>query len=888
MNTFPRIQCLLLTVPLILLSGGLCQFVIAAEKAPAGAVIFETHVRPILKANCFHCHGEGEKLKSGLDLRLRRLMVQGGETGPAIVPGKPAESLLLTYLREGEMPPAEIEKRVTASEIAIIERWIASGANTAGAEPEEIQAGFFITKQESKFWAFQPLVRPFPPAVKQLQRVRTPVDQFVLARLEEKGFGFAADADRQTLVRRLYLDLTGLPATVEEVDRFLTDTTPDAYMRLVDRLLASPRYGERWGRHWLDSAGYADSEGATDGDVVRKDAYKYRDYVIQSLNQDQPFDEFVREQLAGDEMVAPPYKELDAVAIRRLTATGFLRMAPDGTGSKNEPGNRNQVMADTLKIVSTSLLGLTVGCAQCHNHRYDPISQADYYRLRAIFEPALNWQDWRTPQQRRISLYTDQDRKQSAEIEIKAKAVETERTKKQEAYIEQIFQRELVKLPEPLRQPITVARNTAADKRTAEQKQLIKDNPSVNVTAGSLYLYDKKAADDLTTYTNKAKEVRNTKPVEHFLRATWEPTGKELPATHLFHRGDFEQPKQPLEPAELSVLTRNRPVSITPKNPDLVSSGRRLAYANWLTSGEHPLFSRVIVNRIWKHHMGRGIVETSGDFGFLGTRPTHPQLLDWLATEFTRQGWSLKQLHKLIVTSTAYRQSSLRDAELDAVDRENRWYGHMSIRRLDAEVLRDALLAVSGTLNGEVYGEAVPVMADRTGQWVIGIENLNAGRPGAVLPMHGKEFRRSIYIQVRRSRPLAVLDTFDLPRMDPNCTGRASSTVAPQALLLMNSDFVITQAKYFAQRLRKKAPNDLAAQITLAWKLAFSQTATAAEIDTAVQFVQQQQVQFQQQNATKKKDDKTDPAAEQAAHELAALTSFCQALLSSNQFLYVE
>jgi mono/diheme cytochrome c family protein len=878
----------LLSSALILFSVCLSPVATAAETAPTGQVVFETHVRPILKANCFHCHGEGEKLQSGLDLRLRRLIVKGGETGPAIVPGKPAESLLLTYLREGEMPPAEIEKRLTASEIAMIERWISSGANTAGAEPEQLDAGFFMTDQERNFWSFQPLVRHLPPAVKQTGRVRTPIDQFVLARLEEKGFGFAPDADRQTLVRRLYLDLTGLPPTATAVDRFLADSAPNAYEQLVDRLLASPQYGERWGRHWLDGAGYADSEGATDADVVRKDAYKYRDYVIQAMNRDLPFDEFVREQLAGDEMVSPPYKELDEASIRRLTATGFLRMAPDGTGSDNKPSHRNQVMADTLKIVSTSLLGLTVGCAQCHNHRYDPISQADYYRLRAIFEPTLNWQDWRTPAQRRISLYTDQDRKKAAEIEVKAKAVEAERTKKQDVYIEQTFQRELAKLPEALRQPIIEARKVAADKQTDEQKQLLKDNPTVNVTAGSLYLYDKKAADDLATFVKKAKEVRDTKPVEQFLRAAWEPTGKELPITHLFHRGDCEQPKQALEPAELGVLTKDRSVTIAAKNPDLVSSGRRLAYANWLTSGEHPLLARVMVNRVWKHHMGRGIVETSGDFGFLGTRPTHPQLLDWLATELTQQGWSLKQLHKLIVTSTVYRQASLRNPELDAVDRENRFYGHMAIRRLDAEALRDTLLSVSGMLNGETYGEAVPVMADRTGQWVIGMENLNAGRPGAVLPMHGKEFRRSIYVQVRRSRPLAVLDTFDLPRMDPNCTGRASSTVAPQALMFMNSDFVIAQAKHFAQRLQKESPDDLTAQVALAWKLAFAQSASDTEVAAAVQFVQQQQEQFQQQKTATKKDPKADPAAEKAAQELSALTSFCQALLSSNQFLYVE
>ena len=887
LNTPTRINFKLLVALWILFPASGHLVVTAAETLPVGAITFEAHVRPILKANCFHCHGEGDKLQSGLDLRLRRFIVKGGETGPAIVPGKPAESTLLDYLREGEMPPPEVEKRLTPNEIAVVERWIADGAKTAGVEPDKIDSGFYVTQQERDFWSFQPLVRHLPPPVKQQHRVRTPIDQFVLARLEAKGLGFSEDAKPQVLLRRLYLDLTGLPPTVEETEAFMADKSPGSYQRLVDQLLASPRYGERWGRHWLDVAGYADSEGVTDTDVVRNDAYKYRDYVIHAMNQDQRFDEFIQEQLAGDEMVTPPYQEMDATAIRRLTATGFLRMAADGTGSDNQPAVRNQVVADTLKIVSTSLLGLTVGCAQCHNHRYDPISQADYYRLRAIFEPAFNWQDWRTPSKRRITLYTDADRKAAAEIEKQAKVVEADRAKKQEEYIEATFQRELAKLPEALRPMIVAARNVAADKRTDDQKKLLKNNPTVNVTAGSLYLYDKKAADDLKKYSDKATEIRKTKPAEEFVRATWEPVGKELPVTHRFERGDFEQPKEAVEPAGLGILGREQ-ASIPSKNSELATSGRRLAYAQWLTSNEHPLLARVLVNRVWMHHMGRGIVQTPGDFGFLGVLPTHPQLLDWLATEFMQQGWSLKQLHRLIVTSTVYRQSSIRSQALDAVDRDNRFYGAMSMRRLEAEALRDSILAVSGMLNEQADGKPVPVMADRDGQWVIGKENLNAGRPGPVLPMLGQEFRRSLYIQVRRSRPLAVLSTFDLPRMDPNCTVRASSTVAPQALMLMNSDFVTRQARYFAQRLQKEIPDDMPAQVKKAWKLVFAQSAPPAEVASAVQFLQQQAQQFEKQAADGNKEEKKDRAAEKKKHELAALASFCHALLSSNQFLYVE
>ena len=875
---------LLGTVIVVLL--GASPWAIAAEESAPEELFFETTIRPILKANCFHCHGESAEPASGLDLRLRRLIVQGGETGPAIVPGKPSESLLLSYLQEDEMPPPEVEKRLTGEEIAAIERWIAGGAKTASVEPEKIEAGFYMTEEERNFWSFQPVVRYAPPAVSDMSRVRTPVDQFVLARLEDRGLGFAPDADRRVLVRRLYFDLTGLPPTPQAVDAFLADSSPNAYLKLVDQLLASPRYGERWGRHWLDVAGYADSEGVTDTDVIRKEAYRYRDYVIRALNDDLSFDEFVREQLAGDEMVTPPYQEMDATSIRRLTATGFLRMAADGTGSTNTAAARNQVVADTLKIVSTSMLGVTVGCAQCHNHRYDPISQADYYRLRSIFDPAMNWQDWRTPSKRRLSLYTDADREQAALIEQDAKKVEAERTKKQAEYIEKVFQQELAKLPEAIRPAILEAR-AAKNKQTDAQKKLLKENPTVNVTAGSLYLYDKKAADDLAKYTAKAKSIRDTKPVETFLRATWEPTGKELPVTHRFERGDYEQPKEVVEPAGLAVLRRGR-APIASNNPEIASSGRRLAYARWLTSKDHPLLTRVMVNRIWMHYMGRGIVETPGDFGLLGVRPTHPQLLDWMATEFVRRQWSLKEFHRLIVTSTVYRQSSERPAKLDAVDRENRYYGSMSLKRLDAEGLRDALLSVSDMLNLQSYGEPVPVMADRSGQWVIGKENLNAGRPGPVIPMLGQEFRRSVYIQVRRSRPLAMLSTFDLPRMDPNCTDRASSTVAPQALMLMNSDFIVQQAQYLAQRLQRDVPNDLSAQVAHAWKLVFAQSVPEGEVDLARTFIQQQVQHFQDQSNVTSNKEKRNEAADQEKHELAALASFCQALLSTNQFLYVE
>ncbi len=844
----------------------------AAPSGTAAPVTYEQHVRPILKAYCFDCHGEGDKLKGGLDLRLRRLIAEGGDSGPAIVPGKRGDSLLFERVRKQEMPPGK--KKLAAAEVALIGRWIDGGAKAVRPEPAQVGKGILITPEERAFWPFQPVRRPAVPRPRDGSRQRTPVDAFLLARLEENKLSFAPDAGKETLIRRAYFDLLGLPPTPDEVARFLADNRPDAYERLIDRLLASPRYGERWGRHWLDVAGYADSEGYTSADPVRKYAYKYRDYVIRAFNADKPFDQFIREQLAGDEMVRPPYRNLAPADVEKLVATGFLRTAPDGTASGGVDAAlaRNQVVAETIKVVSTSLLGLTVGCAQCHNHRYDPIPQADYYRLRAVFEPAYDCSNWRVPAARRVSLSTDADRRRAAQIEAEAARIDAERITKMNAYIERTFAKELQKLPEKLREPIRLARRTPPAKRTAEQSRLLKENPSVNVTAGSLYLYDPKAAADLKAIAGRAAALRATKPVEEFVRALTEIPGR-VPATHLFARGDHTQPKQAVLPGELTVLASGPAIPV--KDPQRPTTGRRLAYANWLTSGKHPLTARVLVNRVWLHHFGRGLVNTPGDFGFLGERPTHPALLDWLADDFVAGGWRLKRLHRLLMTSTAYRQSSRRPAP-DA-DPDNRLYCRMALRRLDAEAVRDAILAVGGTLNGKMFGPAVPVIEDEVGQFVLGIENLNGeNRPGPVIPLRGEEFRRSVYVQVRRSRPLAVLDTFDLPAMEPNCTGRSSSTVAPQALMLMNSEFIVAHADHFADRVRREAGADPRAQVAHAWRLAYGAAPSAEDVSDAAAFLAAQAAHFRAK------------AAKGADPGRLALASLCQVLLGSNRFLYVD
>jgi mono/diheme cytochrome c family protein len=398
---------------------GLVARVPAADRpADSEPMTYEEQVRPILKANCFRCHGGEEETKGGLDLRLRRFMVAGGDSGPAIVPLKRDESLLYDRVRSGEMPP--VDRKLTADEVATIGRWIDAGAPTARQEPQKLDPGLEITAEERAFWSFQPIPPNVPiPTFTANDRVRTPIDAFLAQALRASGLSFSLDAPQAALLARAYFDLIGLPPSREELADFLADPGPEAYEKAIDRLLDSPHYGERWGRYWLDVAGYADSDGYAAADSPRPFAYKYRDYVISSLNADKPLDQFITEQLAGDELASGGLKNLANENIERLAATGFLRMAADGTaaGGGDEELARNQVVADTIKIVSTSLLGLSVGCAQCHDHRYDPIPQADYYRLRAVFEPAYNWKAWRAPQQRLVSLWTDADRAKAAEVD---------------------------------------------------------------------------------------------------------------------------------------------------------------------------------------------------------------------------------------------------------------------------------------------------------------------------------------------------------------------------------------------------------------------------------------------------------------------------------------
>jgi len=833
----------LLLSTVVAFTGGWSSHAKAAEPAavPNQPLNFEQHVRPILKVFCLDCHGGGEKLEGKLDLRLKRFIAAGGESGAALLAGKPGDSLIIKRLKSGEMPPTE--KKVPAEQIAIIEQWIAGGAATSREEPETLAPGLGITAEERAYWFYQPIRRPVTPAVKQPTRMRSAVDAFVLAKLGEKGLDINDEADRFTLLKRATFDLIGLPPTPEEAEQFLTDAAPDAYERLLDRLLASPHYGERWGRHWLDVAGYADSEGDGSVDTIRPYIYKFRDYVIRSLNADKPLDQFLIEQLAGDELVTPPYTNLTPEQTEILAATGFLRMAADPTASgQGEPdASRNQVVADTIKIVSSSLLGLSVGCAQCHDHRYDPIPQADYFQLRAIFQPALDPKGWVIPRDRVISLYTDEDRAKAAAIEVDAAKLQADVNTKRQKFIDEAFDKEIEKHPAEQRDALRTAFKTSADKRTDEEKKLVANTPSLNISGGNLYQYNMGAADELKKDEAVVAAKRAEKKVEDFISVLKESGGTPNP-THIFHRGDHRQPLAAVKPADLTIAaSEGQRFQIEEKNNALPSSGRRLAWAKHITNGSHPLVGRVLANRIWLHHFGRGIVDTPGEFGILGTRPTHPELLDWLACELAgRVGQgngtdgtnvidgtgetngtnvsgsvasshqshtshqshfsmaSLKQLHRQIMTSAVYRQSSRRSPDAAMRDSDGSLYSRFPVRRLEAEIVRDRSLAIAGRLNNTLFGQPVEVMEDFAGQ------------------VHVKDDspRRSLYIQARRTKPVSLLAAFDAPVMTLNCDRRPSSTVAPQSLMLMNGDFLLAQADHLAKRVRAETPSDLDRSLT--------------------------------------------------------------------------
>jgi hypothetical protein len=717
----------------------------------AQPVPLETAAQAILGAKCVACHGS--TAMSGLDLRSAEAMVKGGKRGTAVVAGKAGASLLLQAVeRKGElqMPPGK--GALSAAEIGVLRDWISSGAK------------FSAPVTGATWWSFRKPVRPPTPGGGH------PVDAFLRVKASEKGLAMAPAADRATLVRRATFDLHGLPPTPEEAATFVNDTSPDAYEKLLDRLLASPRYGERWGRYWLDLVRYADTSGfETDHFFVN--AWRYRDYVIRAFNSDKPYTTFVQEQIAADEMWPMNLDHEGTLKLPAEKAENLNRRIGTGLFTIGSfpieftyygDQFRAEWQADAVDTVGAAFLGLTVGCARCHDHKFDAISQREYYSLSALFAGSV---------EREIplgGLFDVQTSTRSFPLLAQA-----------EAY-----------------------KQLARRAKGAERAELLQK-------LGEAYL-----------------RAPGRPPTANVL-------GHEemVPDTHVLIKGDFKNKGERVAPGFLAALGAGPRIE-EPKNVWFVPR-RRKALAEWLTSAEQPLLGRVMVNRIWQGHFGDGLVRTPNDFGRQGEPPTHPELLDWLAVEFADKGWSMKQMHRLIMTSEAYRASSVAPAESLAKDPENLYLTRMTRRRLDGDAIRDTTLAVAGTLNLKMGGVGViPKMTK---------EELLAARMPELWPVHpdpAEHNRRSVYLQMKRSLTLPMLQIFDAPDPASSCARRERSTVAPQALAMMNSEFTTTQAERFAARVKKVAGESTEAAVDTAWAMAFSRVPSTAERTTAVAFLQ--------------------------------------------------
>jgi hypothetical protein len=827
---------------------------------------FERDILPILRAHCLKCHGTAQR-KGGLSLRTPDAMLEGGDSGPAMVRGSIVESLIIEQIESGAMPPGK-EARLSEAELARLKDWIAAGSPAEGSA-----AAGATADDEPVHWAFTPPIRPAVAKVADASRVRNPIDAFVLARLESAGLSPAPEADKTILIRRATFDLWGLPPTPEEVDAFLADAAPDAYERLIDRLLEDPRYGERWARHWLDLAGYADSEGILAADHVRSASWRYRDWVIRAFNADMPYDRFLREQIAGDELSGywSIYKNAETLppeVVESLVATGYLRCAsdtsrPDFVNIKNAPGYYYQTLEDTVKIVASSTLGLTLECAKCHSHKYDPITQSEYYQVQAVFMSGYRPDRWVAQVERRRFEATEAQearaKAHNAELDAAIARHQAEIKLLETSFSDRRFEERLAMLPDSIRDDVRVALETDTENRNEVQRYLVSkfaDELRPNSrTLATLMAGESPRERDLITALEKSIAIKEGSRLSFpEIRAFYDLPGE--PKTPILQRGDYLHPGPEVAPGALPALATPRPFRWAPPAKDAPTSGRRLAFAEWLTQPGHPLTTRVLVNRLWLHHFGEGIVATPDNFGLKGAAPSHPELLDWLADEFVARGWSIKAMHRLMLTSSTYRQSSRnapeRNAGALAVDPDDRLLWRQRIRRLEAEALRDSILSVAGTLDPAMGGPPAEVVAQPDGE--------------VVAPSGSGGLRRSIYLQVRRSQPLTLLQVFDQPVMETNCTRRPTSTISSQALNLLNSEFLIQQAERFAERSIREAPQDPAGH---AVRLAFGRPATDAERSLFLDYLAEQ-------------------GDRQGRGLQAALADVCQMLFSANEFAYVD
>jgi mono/diheme cytochrome c family protein len=737
----------------------------AAEAAEPQAVeFFEKNVRPLLAQKCWACHGQ-KKQQGGLRLDSRVALLKGSDSGPVVIAGQPDKSLLIRAVRREGDTPMPPKGALTAGEIDSLAAWVRLGL--PWPDPGTAATTSTVEDARRRHWAFRPVRKPALPAVRDAAWVRTPIDAFVRAGLEAKGLAPAPPADRVTLIRRLSFDLIGLPPTPEEVDAFLADPSSRAYEKLVDRLLASPHYGERWGRHWLDVARYADTKGYVFTEERRYPyAYTYRDWVIRAFNEDLPYDRFLVQQLAADLLPLGDDK-------RPLAAMGFLTLG------RRFLNNQPDIIDDRIDVIMRGLQGLTVACARCHDHKFDPIPQRDYYSLYGVF----------------------------------ASSVEPK------------------ELP-PLPAPMTPERATfeAELKKRTDAVEQFRAAHKAELAAGN-----RKFRDELKKLEKKAEEWRATAPGSPPRAMVLQDLPSPM-TPHVFLRGNPNNPGPAVPRQFLEVLAG-------PSRQPFAQGSGRLELARAIASKDNPLTARVLVNRLWQHHFGQGLVRTPGNFGLRGEPPTHPQLLDWLAATFVEEGWSIKKLHRLILLSNTYRQASVADSRTVEADPENRLWGRMNRRRLEFEPLRDALLAAAGRLDPTAGGKAVELTT----------------APYAT--------RRSVYGFIDRQNLPGLFRTFDFASPDASTPERHATTVPQQALFLMNSPFVVEQARHFAARPDVKDQPGDEARIRRMHRIAYGREAEPEEVALGLRFV---------------------AAAKAETGRLGPWEQYAQVLLLANEFAMVD
>ena len=846
--------------------------VVALSGAQAPAVPAQTPVSfardilPVIESTCLTCHGADLQL-SRLDLRTREAAIRGGDHGTALVPGNPDQSKLFRLIAGLEEPamPMGLDP-LTPAQIAAFRAWIAQGAQwdavastaPAGAAASSALAALEtmpITPAQRDYWAFKlPVQIPLPGAGPR--QLVNPIDRLLERARVKQGLTAAPRADRRTLIRRAYLDLIGLSPNPAQVQAFVDDKSPDAWARVIDTLLASPHYGERWGRHWLDVARYADSDGF-EQDFNRPNAWRYRDYVVASLNQDKPYSQFLKEQIAGDEM--------NGKSQETLIATGFLRAGPRvNFREKDNPERRWDYVDDLVGTISRGSLGLTVNCARCHNHKFDPISQKDYYALAAslngfvemevpLAAPAeaeayrkstkaidakiapLRAQIASIDKWYRDYLRSESIRRQYPEnVQRAVFKPEAARTPGEQLLAAQVLYGGAGLTANDVENLMTAEEQAARKLLTSQIAELETQRPAplpmAEIVTDGDWRFTPAGNGDETIGCPKCRIPPPDRPNGTFLHEG--PGRYEPPPTHFLVRGDPDSKGSLMKPGFVTVATHGDPATEIAR-PDGRTSGRRLALAEWLASPQNPLTARVIVNRAWYHHFGRGIVATIDNFGKMGERPTHPELLDWLAVDFMNKGWSLKQLHRLMMTSDAYQMVSAFDhgGNLQK-DPENLLLWRFRPQRLDAETIRDNILAVSGGIDLKMGG---PGIFPHVPEEILATEKVKGTWENQ--PDGPAVWRRSIYVYQRRSLPFPMFETFDHPDMNISAGQRNVSTVPTQALTLLNNPFVVRQAELLAERILTEAPNDLARQIDLGYQYALARPANGLERSLAMETV---------------------------------------------------